>query len=107
MSQNIDAVLHILAGIRSAYSSNKSESLRRVRVRVLRQIAKQRNVDYQTIVDAYIRYLAPDIERTPAFDRLIEEWFASGSLALQKVLEKHVLDRSDPLRIREFFAAAT
>ena len=107
MSQKIDDVLHILAGIRSAYRSDKPESLRRVRVRVLRQIAKQRDVDYQTIADAYIRRLAPDIERTPAFDRLVEEWLASGSPALQKVLEKHALDRNDPVSIREFFAAAT
>jgi hypothetical protein len=107
MSQKIDDVLQILAGIRDGYRLDKPEPLRRVRIRVLRQIAKQRCVDYQTIADAYIRRLAPDIELTPAFDRLVEEWLASGSTALQKVLERHALDRSDPVRIREFFAAAT
>jgi|SRR5690606_29745552 len=106
MSQRIDDVLQILAGIRSGYRGDKPEPLRRVRVRVVRQIAKQRGVDYQTIADAYIRRLAPDIERTPAFDRLVEEWLASGSPSLQRILESHALDRCDPARIREFFASA-
>ena len=107
MSQKIDDVLQILGGIRSGYRPGQAEPLRRVRVRVLRQIAEQRGVDYQTIADAYIRRLAPDIELTPAFDQLVEEWLASGSPKLRKVLEAHVLDRGDPVRIREFFAAAT
>ena len=103
MSQKIDDVLHVLAGIRSGYRTDKLESLRRVRVRVVREIAKQRGVNYQTIADAYIRRLAPDIERTPAFDRLVEEWLASGSRSLQRVLVSHVLDRGDEPRIRAFF----
>lgn len=106
MSQKIEDVLQVLAGIRSGYRSDKPEPLRRVRVRVVRQIAKQRGVDYQTIADAYIRRLAPDIERTPAFDQLVEEWLASGSPSLQRILENHALDRGDPARIREFFASA-
>ena len=104
VSQKIDDVLHILVGIRSGYRADKPESLRRVRVRVVREIAKQRDVDYQTIADTYIRRLAPDIEKTPAFDRLVEEWLASGSRSLQRVLERHVLDQNDSARIREFFA---
>lgn len=64
MSQKIEDVLHILAGIRAAHSSSRRESLRRIRIRVIRQIADQRGVDYQTIADAYIRRLAPDIELT-------------------------------------------
>lgn len=106
MSQKIEDVLQVLAGIRSGYRPDKPEPLRRVRVRVVRQIAKQRGVDYQTIADAYIRRLAPDIERTPAFDHLVEEWLASGSPSLQRTLESHTLDRGDPARIHEFFAAA-
>ena len=106
MSQKIDDVLQILAGIRDGYGSDKPELLRSVRTRVLRQIANQRGVDYQTIADAYIRRLAPDIELTPAFDRLVEEWLASSSPELQKILLKHALDQGDPLRIRDFFAAA-
>lgn len=107
MSQKIDDILHILAGIRSGYRANGSESLRRVRIRVLRQIATERGVDYQTIADAYIRRLSPDIELTPAFDRLVEAWLASNSPNLQEILVRHSLDRNDPVRIREFFAAAT
>ena len=106
VSQKIDDVLHILAGIRSGYRCDNPEPLRRLRVRVVRQIAQQRNVDYQTIADAYIRRLAPDIERTPAFDRLVEEWLASASPALQQVLVRHALDRNDPTCIRDFFASA-
>ncbi|WP_180870397.1 hypothetical protein [Stenotrophomonas maltophilia] len=104
MSQKIEDVLRVLEGIRSGYQPEKPEPLRRVRVRVVRQIAKQRGVDYQTIADAYIRRLAPDIERTPAFDQLVEDWLASGSHSLQHILESHALDRGDPARISEFFA---
>jgi len=106
MSQKIDDVLQILAGIRSGYRRDSPEPLRKVRVRVVRHIAQQRRVDYQTIADAYIRRLAPDITLTPAFDRLVEEWLASGSPALQQVLENHALDNSDPAHIQEFFTAA-
>jgi hypothetical protein len=106
MSQKIDDVLQILAGIRSGYRRNNSEPLRRLRIRVVRQIAQQRNVDYQTIADAYIRRLAPDIERTPAFDHLVEKWLASASPSLQQVLASHALDSNDPTRIRDFFASA-
>lgn len=107
MSQKIEDVLQVLAGIRSGYQPGKPEPLRRVRVRVVRQIAKQRGVDYQTIADAYIRRLAPDIERTPAFDQLVEDWLASGSLSLQHILEDHALDQGDQAHISEFFASPT
>ncbi len=104
MSQKIEDVLHVLAGIRSGYQPDKPEPLRRVRVRVVRQIAEQRGVDYQTIADTYIRRLAPDIERTPAFDQLVEDWLAAGSQCLQHILQNHALDQGDPVRISEFFA---
>lgn len=105
MSQKIEDVLQVLAGIRSGYRPDKLEPFRRLRVRVVRQIAKQRGVDYQTIADAYIRRLAPEVERTPAFDQLVDDWLSSGSASLQRILESHALDRGDPARIHEFFAA--
>ena len=49
MSQKIDDVLHVLAGIRGGYRTDKPESLRRVRVRVVREIAKQRGVPAGTV----------------------------------------------------------
>nr|AAK28585.1 hypothetical protein [uncultured bacterium] len=106
MSQKIDDILQILGGIRNGYLGGKPEPLRTVRVRVVRRIAQQRHADYQAIADAYIRRLAPDISRTPAFDRLVEEWLASGSSALERVLENHAIDLNDPARIREFFMSA-
>lgn len=98
--------LRLLDGIRSGYRSDTSQSIRTVRIRVIREIAEHRRVNYQTIADAYIRRLAPELQLTPAFDRLVEEWLATDSPALQRVLEAHALDRSDPGRIREFFARA-
>ena len=106
MSQKIDDVLHIVAGIHSEYRGDTSQSVRAIRIRVIRQIASERNVDYQTIADAYIRRLAPELKLTPAFDHLAEQWLASGSPALQLVLEKHAIDRADPARIRKFFESA-
>lgn len=104
MSQKIEDVLQVLAGIRNGYQPDKAEPLRRVRVRVVRQIAKQRGVDDQTIADTYIRRLAPDIERTPAFDQLVKDWLAAGSQSLRHILQNHALDQGDPVRISEFFA---
>lgn len=106
MSQKIEDVLQVLAGIRSGYQPDKPESLRSVKVRVARQIAEQRGVDCQTIADTYIRRLAPDIERTPAFDQLVEDWLAAGSQSLQHILQNHALDQGGPVRISEFFAPA-
>lgn len=106
MSQKIDDILQILEGIRADYGLGNADAIRRVRIRVVRQIAKARNVDYQTIADAYIRRLVPDIERTPAFDQLVEEWLASESPALRKVLESHALDHGDTDRIAMFFKQA-
>ncbi|WP_154081347.1 hypothetical protein [Stenotrophomonas hibiscicola] len=99
MSQKIEDVLQVLASIRSGYRPDKPESIRSESVRVVRQIAKQRGVDYQSIADAYIRRLAPDIECTPAFDQLVKDWLAAGSQALQHILQNHALDQGDPVRI--------
>ena len=106
MSQKIDDILEVLAEIRSSYHQDDSEFVRRIRVRVIKKIAKQRGVDYQTIADVYIRRLAPDIELTPAFDRLVEAWLVSGSTKLQQILKNHALDRTDVPRIQAFFARA-
>ncbi|MGN6321629.1 MAG: hypothetical protein ACTHNE_07870 [Dyella sp.] len=107
MSQKIDDVLHILADIRSGYRSDTSQSVRAIRIRVIHQIANERNVDYQTIADAYIRRLAPELKLTRAFDHLVEQWLAAGSPLLQRVLEQHAIDHADPARIRKFFESAT
>ncbi|MNM32714.1 hypothetical protein D3C81_433110 [compost metagenome] len=105
MSRKIEDVLQVLAGIRSGYQSDKHELLRRVRIRVVRRIAKERGVDYQTIADTYIRRLAPDIEGTFAFDQLVQDWLASGSQSLRRILEKNALGRGDRARISSFFAS--
>jgi hypothetical protein len=105
MSQKIDDVLQILAGVRSGYQSDAREPLRKVRLQVIRQVAEQRRVDQKTIADTYIRRLTPEIRRTAVFDHLVEEWLASRSPSLQRILENHVIDHSDPQRIREFFAS--
>ena len=77
MSQTIDDVLKVLAGIRNAYRASMPESVRSIRIRVVRAIARERGVNYRTIADAYIRRLAPALERTPAFDHLVQEWLAA------------------------------
>ena len=79
MSQKIDDVLHVLAGIRSEYRRNPAETVRQIRIRVVRQIAEERNVNYRTIADAYIRRLASELRRTAAFDLLAEQWLATRS----------------------------
>ncbi len=74
MSQKIDDVLHVLATIRKGYRADEPLSLRYSRIRAIHEIAKQRQVTYQTIGDAYLRRLQPDINGTPAFDRATAAW---------------------------------
>jgi len=106
MSQKIDDVLEVLAAIRGRYRSDQPSSLRDARINAVRAIAKKRGVTDQTIRDAYLRRLEPDIRGTPAFDRAAENWLSRKSDALRKTLEKHALDSGDRVQIEKFFSRA-
>lgn len=104
MSQKIDDVLEVLAAIRGGYHLDQSGSLRDARRNAVRAIAKERGVTCQTIRDAYLRRLEPDIRGTPAFDRATENWLSRKSDALRKTLEKHALDPGDRVQLEKFFS---
>ena len=104
MSKKIGDVLEVLAAIRHGFRDDMPGSLKDTRVRAIHAIAKRRGVRHQTIGDAYLRRLEPDIKGTPAFDRVTESWLLRRSDALRKVLEKHALDHDDRIRIQRFFS---
>jgi hypothetical protein len=104
MSQKIDDVLEVLVTIRKGYRADLAGSIREVRIRAIRAIANERGVTSQTIGDAYLRRLEPDIKGTPAFDRVTENWLSGKSDFLMKVLERQALDDGDRARIKKFFA---
>jgi|SRR6266850_1523 len=106
MSQKISDVLEVLATIRRRYCTHQQASLRSARISAIHAIANERGVTYQTIGDAYLRRLEPDIRGTPAFDRITEEWLSRKSDALRNVLEKHALDAGDRAKIQKFFSRA-
>jgi hypothetical protein len=103
MSQKIDDVLEVLAMIQRGYHTKSPRSLRDARIRAIKAIAIQRGVTHQTICDAYLRRLEPDVMGTIEFDRYTEEWLSGRSHALQEILEKHALDSKDRTRILTFF----
>ena len=103
MSQKIDDILDVLTLIRSGYRPGQPYSAKEARIRATYDLAEERGVTHQTIRDAYLRRLKPDINGTSAFDKVVREWLNGESNTLRWVLEKHALDREDELAIRDFF----
>ena len=103
MSQKIDDVLHVLKAIRRNFHADRKGSLRQARIDAIHAIADGRGVTYQTIGDAYLRRLEPDIRGTPAFDRVTEDWLTRKSDTLLRILEKHAIDSQDRANIEDFF----
>lgn len=103
MSQKIDDVLEVLGRIRRGHRPGHSRSVQEARIRAIHDIAKERGVTHQTIADAYLRRLKPDIDGTPQFDKVVNEWLSGKADSLRRVLEKHALDRGDELEIQRFF----
>ncbi len=103
MSQKIDDVLDVLSRIRRGYRPGSPRSVKDARIRAIHDIAEERGVTHQTIGDAYLRRLKPDIDGTPQFDKAVREWLNGESNTLRRVLEKHALDRGDEMEIQKFF----
>jgi hypothetical protein len=104
LSQKIDDVLNVLEIIRKQYSLYKEDAFREARIRAIKEIAKRRLVAQQTIGDAYLRRLRPDIQDTAAFDRVAEDWVSGKSDHLWRILQRHALDKADEAKIQRFFA---
>jgi hypothetical protein len=103
MSQKIDDVLEVLERVRQEVRSSARKSARDARIRAVRAIAKARGVTYQTIGDAYLRRLKPDIDGTTAFDMVMQAWLDGHPDSLKKVLFNQALDSADHLSIGRFF----
>jgi len=103
MSQKIDDVLDVLRRIRQGCHPGIPRSVKESRINAIHDIAKERGVSYQTIGDAYLRRLKPDIGGTPQFDKVVCEWLNGESSSLRNILKKHSRDPGDDLEIRNFF----
>jgi hypothetical protein len=90
MSRKIDDILKVVATIQRGYRG----SVREARIHATHVIANH------TVSDAYKRGLEPEMKGTPAFDRVVEDWFSGKSDYLKRILESHAFDKSDRTRIR-------
>lgn len=103
MSQKIDDVLDVLRRIHRGCHSGIPRLVKESRINAIHDIAKERGVTHQTIGDAYLRRLKPDIGNTFQFDKVVCEWLNGESSTLRAILEKHSLDPGDDLVIKNFF----
>ena len=103
MSQKIDDVLEVLVRIQRGFRPDRPGSARDARIRAVRDIAKSRGVTYQTIGDAYLRRLKPDIDGTPAFDMVVQAWLSGRPDPLKRVLVNQAMDSGDNLQIARLF----
>lgn len=103
VSQKIDDVLEVLVRIRRGFRRDRPGSARDARIRAVRDIAKSRGVTYQTIGDAYLRRLKPDIDGTPAFDMVVQAWLSGRPDPLKWVLFNQAMDSGDNLQIAKLF----
>ena len=104
MSKKIRDVLDVLGEIRARFRNNNGIAVREIRINAIKAVAEERGVAYQTIGDAYLRRLEPDVKGTAAFDNLVEKWLKNGSMDLRDILERHSLDVGDPPLIRQLFS---
>ena len=102
MTRRITDVLEVLSRICSSEGP-----VRIARIRAIHAIAAERGVTHQTIGDAYLRRLEPEIKGTRAFDQLVQEWLDESSPALERALMKKAGDRDDELAIERFFRRTT
>src|SRR5689334_12021039 len=56
-----------------------------------------------TVLDACIRRLRPDISGTLAFDELADDWLRTGSTKLKNILLKYSRDNARRAEVIEFF----
>ena len=105
MSQLISDVLEVLGRIRNGYRPGQQrQSIREARIAAIHDIGKERGVTHQTIADAYLRRLEPDIVGTTAFDLAARDWLEGNPGTLRKALQHHAVNRNDELEIERFFA---
>ena len=105
MSQKIDDVLSVAVEAERLAGNGRPGSIDLLRQEAIDTIARRRRVTPQTIQDACVRRLAPDVPSVSEFDRLLDAFLRGEPSRLKRVLERRRIDRDDEASIRDFFAA--
>lgn len=105
MSARLDEILAVLAIIASSGGASFSlPEIRRRRLFAIKEVAKQLGITHETVRDACTRQLRPHVEGVDKFDKLLLDWLASGSTALETAVRHHTVDYQDVRRLDEFFS---
>lgn len=106
MSQKVRDVLDVLNQARSRFNAaDGSTQVRDIRQAAIKFVANQRDVTPETIRDACVRRLSPDIAGVADFDMVLGEWLSGRSLRIRQILHRHHVDRGDELLIDAHFFA--
>lgn len=108
MSAQIEQILEVMDGI-NAYRKNSVTpySIEKSRQKAVRDVANNRRIRPQSVLDKLIRKLRPHVSSVKRFDTLLIAYLAEGSAELREVLLKHIVDPYDRKRIFEAFSCAS
>ena len=102
-SQKIEDVLEVLErALKEFRQSPHWPGVSSIRELAMAAVAERRRVKPETIRDACVRRLRPQVEFVADFDRLLEDWLRGRSQRIRQVLLARAIDRGDPVRINEF-----
>lgn len=108
MSAQIEQILEVIDGI-NAYRGGKVNPylIKRGRQKAVKNVARNRGIRPQSVLDKLIRKCRPDVSSVVEFDKLLIAYLTEGSAELREILLKHIVRPSDRKRIFEAFSCAT
>lgn len=104
MSKRIEEILDVVQEVRKRFQNEPGgHSVKSLRIQALYSVAEQHGIQSTSVSNNFRRRLRPDIDGTPEFDRLLEDWLVSGSDELGSILRQHASDSGDLERIKSVF----
>ena len=85
------------------FTRDKQPQVPTIRRDAMKAVAENRGVTLDTIRDACVRRLSPDVTGVLEFDAMLEEWLHGRSHRMKQVLYRHQIDRGDGPLIDGFF----
>jgi len=108
MSAQIEQIIEVMDGINAYRKGSVSPySIEKARRKAVKDVANNRNIRSQSVLDKLIRKLRPHISSVKEFDSLLIAYLAEGSAELREVLLKHIVDLCDRKRIFQAFSSAS
>lgn len=87
--------MEIVRAITDSPAVTDASSVRDVRMRKGKEIARRRSVTYNTVMDRIIRQLRPEIRSVSDFENMCLRWKQGGSPQIFQVLLAHSVDEYD------------